>query len=325
MKAALVVIFNHRYEKNIPKLEEYYAERFSHRSYLVPFAPAESERVLRVIENGWCFSGHIAQAVERFKAHEVSHYVFAGDDLILHPNLNETSILDALQLDVSTAYIKSLSSADGVRYSWPWSMYAYNSLPNAKFDYRKELPAGNDALLRFEKLGIRFRKPRPRTKADLKWLEFPARPKSLREAYWALKLVRPYLVSLSQFVASFGKTSDFPLLAGYADLIVVPAEHIDSFAHYCGVFAAMNMFAEVAVPTALALSCDKIRTELLMGDHFADPGARVAPETRRRGLELWGKQIPAFGNSLKFSWSALMEQFPNEALYYHPIKLSQWK
>ena len=323
-KAALVVIFNHRYEKNIPKLEEYYGSRFQHRSYLVPFAPTESDQILRVVENGWCFSGHIAQAATRFKVADVTHYVFAGDDLILNPALDQTSILDALCLDESSGYIKSLSSADRVRFGWPWSIYAYNSLRNAKYDYKRELPTAEQAKARFERMGLTFPTPVPR-KGDTKWLHYPAKVRTLKELYWNLKLLPDYIGSLTNFLLSMRKPSSYPLLAGYSDFVVVPAKDLDLFAHYCGVFAAMNMFAEVAVPTALALACDTVKTEIVMGGHFADPKPSRVAGLRWHGLELWEGEIGTFAQSLQYSWEAFIKHFPDDALYTHPVKLSQWK
>ncbi len=323
-KAALVVIFNHRYERNIPKLEEYYGPRFSHRSYLVPFAPIETDQIIRVIENSYCFSGHIAQGICRFKVPGVTHYVFAGDDLILNPVLNEDTLLSALSLDADTGYIKSLASADRVRFRWRWALTAYQALQSAKFDWKQELPPASQARSHLEKMGIRFSKPLPRGRADLKSLHYPSKARTLKEVYWDLKLMKPYLKLIAHTASSIGKPSEYPLLAGYSDFVVVPAKNLDRFAHYCGVLAALNMFAEVAVPTALALACDRVDTELRMGEHFADAGVSPAPGVHWHGIELWEDEIPAFGRSLNYSWPAFMKQFPSNALYHHPIKLSQW-
>lgn len=324
-KAALVIIFNHRYEKNIPKLEAYYGSRFTHRSYLVPFAPVETDQIIRVFENSFCFSGHIAQGVSRFTAPDVTHYVFAGDDLIMNPTLDESSILDAIPLDQGTGYIKSLASADTVRFRWHWALTAYQSLRRAKFDWQKELPPASEARQHFEQIGIRFGKPAPRSIADLKFLKYPSKARTLKQAFADIKLVKPWLKLAGQTVASIGKPSEYPLLAGYSDFFVVPAERLARFAHYCGVFAAVNMFAEVAVPTALALACDRVETELPMGVHFGDAGVLPLSEKRWKGVEFWEEEITAFCQSLGYSWDVFVNQFPKDTLYYHPVKLSQWK
>lgn len=324
-KAALIVVFNHKYEKNIPKLDAYYSDRFSYIRYLMPFGSGDDPRSIRVVENGHCFSGHIAQGLQHYKAEEVTHYVFVGDDLILNPSLTEANLVEALGLPAQTAYIKSLSSADEARFRWPWAIYGYKALQSAKFNYAAELPPPAEARARFEQLGIRFSKPYPKTRRDVTWLEFPGKHRKLRELHWNLKFIRPYFVNLADFISSMGKPSDYPLLAGYSDFVVVPAGDIDAFAHYCGVFAATNMFAELAVPTALALACQSIQTELQTGDHFCDPRARRADTSTMRGVELWASDIEKFCNEYRFSWQKLMDQYPRDVLYYHPVKLSMWK
>ena len=273
-QAALVVIFNNRFEKNVPRLEEYYAPRFAHRSYLMPFATSEDPHVIRVVENSWCFSGHVAQGASRFKNKEATHYVFIGDDLILNPNLTESNLVEALNLEAGAGYIKSLTSADSVRFSWPWAVRAYNSLIWARVDYSKELPATEEASAKFKDMGLLFSKPYPRGRHDLRWLRPPNwnfNPRRIRDN---VKHIRPWLETLSGVLSSMGKPSPYPLLAGYSDFFVVPAECMDAFAHFCGVFGAINMFAEVAVPTALALACPSVQTELVLNDHFNDPHAR---------------------------------------------------
>lgn len=324
-QAALVVIFNNRFERNVPRLEEYYAPRFSQRSYLMPFATSEDPHVIRVVENGWCFSGHVAQGVSRFKNKDVTHYVFAGDDLILNPGLNESTLVESLGLRPGAGYIKSLSSADSMRFSWPWAIRASNSLLWARVDYSKELPAADEASAKFKAMGLELRPPYPRGRRDWRWLRIPNWHWHPRRLHWNLKQIKPWLADVSSVIGSLGKPSRYPLLAGYSDFFVVPAECIDAFAHFCGVFAAINMFAEVAVPTALALACSSVQTELALNEDFSNPHARPAAHAPMRGMEFWEAEIQTFCKKLGFSWTTLMEQFPEDVLYYHPVKLSQWK
>src|SRR5438309_2566399 len=56
-KAALIIVFNHRYDKNIPLLETLYEGRFSNIYYLVPFYDGEKENVIPVYENSFRFQG----------------------------------------------------------------------------------------------------------------------------------------------------------------------------------------------------------------------------------------------------------------------------
>ena len=66
----------------------------------------------------------------------------------------------------------------------------------------------------------------------------------------------------------------FPLIEGYSDLIVIPKENLKLFCHLCGIFAAMNLWVDAAIATAMTLSCKKITQERdheLMGMEFWDP------------------------------------------------------
>ena len=46
---------------------------------------------------------------------------------------------------------------------------------------------------------------------------------------------------------------NYPLALGYSDIFVVPHNSLDSICHFLGVFAAMNLFVEIAIPTAIML------------------------------------------------------------------------
>ena len=92
--------------------------------------------------------------------------------------------------------------------------------------------------------------------------------------------------------------------------LVVPGDALDAFCHYCGVFAAAGLFAEIAIPTALVLSCQSIRLE---------------SETRWQGLEVWAKdEVDAMEERNQLSLATLFESFPDNQLYVHPVKLSRW-
>jgi hypothetical protein len=99
-------------------------------------------------------------------------------------------------------------------------------------------------------------------------------------------------------------------VGGYSDFFVVPNNALKRFAHLCGIFASMNVFTEIAIPTALSLCSDKCRH--VLPDNFQD-GA------------LWGQQIEDFCHEYDFSLAKLFENFPKDKLYVHPVKLSLWK
>ncbi len=310
-RVALAVVFNHRFERNIPRLEKYYGPRFSNRRYLMPFADGSRPDVIRVVENGCNFSGHIAQGYSTYNDPDITHYAFLGDDLILNPSLNESNLANALNLPPDTAYTKNLTPLDNIRFHWEHSISSLKALRSPQFDYQSELPPAADARKKFEAMGLQFLPPWPRTKKDLRFT-FGTLPLRARDDFFG-------------HLTEMGQSPAYPLLSGYSDFIVVPTAHIRTFAHYCGVFAALNLFAEVAVPTALALACPAVRTELAMGEHFRGIMPKRSAESRWHGTEIWKEDIPPFCARYGLSWDKLLAEFPSDVLYFHPVKLSQWK
>ena len=310
-KAALIFIFNHKFEANVKVLTQYYGSRFSNLRFLMPFATEEDPRVFRVFENGYTFGGHIAQASSLYDIPDVTHFIFLGDDLILNPAITESNLVDMIGLEPGEGYIKNLVPIDTIRHRWPHSIRNTRKLDDPGFSYLAEVPGAADALTLFRKMGLEFKSPWPRTSQDWVWMSktMPNRMKS----EWLGNLKR------------LGRKSSYPLLAGYADLVVIPSERVAAFAHFCGVFSAMNLFAEVAVPTSTALACKHVKTELVLGEHFMDEHAARTHNVRLRGQELWYEAVEEYAQKLDYNWERFIGEFPEDTLYFHPIKLSKWK
>lgn len=312
--AHAVFIFNHRFERNLDKLDEMYGARFPKRTYLMPFARSDRADVCRVTETSWHFSGHVAQGLSAFVDDAATHYVFISDDLVLNPCLDATNIARELGLDAATGYIKSLAPIDALRYEWHRALPAAIALRRNGdgFDWRAELPTETEARAKFSAMDLADRLVSLRAPGQLRRVLTELLPAAgYLTAPWAVKMYRT--------------PTDYPLLMGYADFFVVPAASIRRFAHFCGVFAALDLFAEVAIPTALALACDRVMTELAPGARFDDPDAPRLPERPWRGVEFWKPgETPAFASRFSNSRQRLMDEFPDDYLYVHPVKLSQW-
>ena len=84
------------------------------------------------------------------------------------------------------------------------------------------------------------------------------------------------------------------------------------FCHYCGVFAAMRQFVEIAIPTSLILSCNSVKT-------LKDIGWKA-----ENGVDDYRVRQRLEGEN-QFSFAGLVKNFPKDFLYIHPIKLSKWK
>lgn len=298
-KVCLVVIFNHQYNRNLPALRALYNGRFSHIRFLVPFYRGTDTDVIPVFASSSTFQGYVAQGQRFFAADEFSHYVCVADDMLLNPRLDETNILAALKLGKEDAYIQELRPLTDVTFRWPFlhmtlKACRFNNFVNAL----PELPSRQEAFERLAAHGTAV--------TTFGW-------KNLRLGHGGpLWKARSFLVNALFLYGSKGvRKVVYPLAMSYADFFVVPAVALPEFSHFCGVFAAMGIFVECALPTALALAARSIRKERdieLRGIEMFDPDALAAFEQRYRN-----------------DFRSLLADFPADALYIHPIKLSRWQ
>ena len=94
-------------------------------------------------------------------------------------------------------------------------------------------------------------------------------------------------------------------------MIVVPAKVMHTFCQYCGAFAAARLFVEIAIPTAMALCSTRLQSidNLLMKRYL------IFPRPDEQNIL----------TACNYSYNKLVEEFPKDMLYIHPVKLSQWK
>ena len=299
--ARLVTIFNHRFDRNIPVLEAMYRERFPSMLHLVPFYDGDDDagRVATVYESSHHFQGFFAQAAERIATGDHDHYLFLGDDVALHPALDQETLAGELGLDSDTAFIKELRPLTEVSFQWQplfRGVRPFDLLCGV--NYASELPPAEEAWQRAIDHGY------PRR--NFGWRNFRGFDGRLHPFDVGV------LIALFNLLRARGRTSlSYPLFMSYSDMFVVPAAVFGEFARICGVLAAMGVWVEVAIPTALALVCPRIVTE---------------SETAWRGLELWDREsVDAFEARHHRRVEDLMSSFEDHRLYVHPVKLSRWE
>ena len=302
-------LFNHRFEANLPVLDMLYAGRFPRRHVLMPFASNPGPDISRVHDAGRNFAAFFAEAARDFLSGDISHYVVIPDDLLLNPHLDAGNFAARLELAGGEAWINNLVSADALRWRWPHAGEAAASFERyAKaLDIGDLLPPADEARARFEKLGVTF--PGPHRPA------MGERRKLWRQSKWC------WLSAL----AMRGRPAPYPLLAGYSDFLVIPGDRMEAFCHYCGVLGAMNIFAEVAVPTALALACDRVKTHQPLNTHFQGPEAQAADPASLRPVAFWEQGDDAdWRGLLAGDLDAIHAGFPEDVLFVHPVKLSRF-
>ncbi len=302
-KVALVIIYNHQYNKNIEILERIYSNRFSNIYHLVPFYTGEKNNVIPVYCSSIYFEGYAAQGLKSYFKEEFTHYFFIADDLILNPVINENNYKQYLKLEENTCFIPRLSPLNESPDFWPANFYAilYDGT-SAGVEAVRLLPDYNEASRRLTHHGIE--------NGTLHFNQIWKKPnsfKELTEKFTGEKMYIPRYIKSK--ITRKKHILTYPLVRSYSDIFVVSSDAVRTFCHYCGVFAATQLFAELAVPTAMAFSAKLIITE---------------KELTLQGRALWTKediqQLDKYNNSIK----NLLNNFPESQLYLHPVKLSKW-
>ena len=297
-KICLVVIFNHQFNRNLPVLRELLGGKFSHVRFLVPFYRGSDPDVIAVYDSSATFQGYIVQAYPHLSKEGYTHFVFTADDLLLNPCLDETNLLSSLTLGPGDAYIQELRPITDVTFHWP---FLHTVLKAMRFDpfvnAADQLPDREEALRRLAVHGVRL------TGFGLKTLRF-----AQGSWWWKIRslLAKTFFLYGSKEV----RRVVYPLVMSYSDFLVVPAAVMGDFCHFCGVFTAMRIFVECAIPTALALAAPRIKVE------------RDIP---MRGKEVFNlDDLAVFEEKYERRLSVLCANFPAATIYAHPVKLSRW-
>ena len=319
-KAAIVLIYNHRYDANIEVLERVYADRFSGVFHLVPFYDGPRQNVIPVYQNSYQFQGYIAQGYREYFKEEFDHYLFVADDLWLHPGINEGNYQERFGLAPESSFVPELFSVHHLHNNDTLRFEPYQSGGETKFHWwrvrtlaaykhhveglenSKEMPSAAEAEAILREHG--------HTVEPLRFVDLYGPPPSS----FRINPVWKFLKDLRHFRREY--RLDYPLVASFSDLAIVSKTSIQKFAHYCGVFAANGLFVEAALPTALLLAAKTVVTE---------------PEIGQRGSIYWiyspadaaayAAAMQPYGNDLR----KLLQDFPTDKLYIHPIKLSRWR
>lgn len=330
-KVALIIVFNHKYDKNIEILDTIYNGRFSNIYYLVPFYTGDKPNVISVYESSYYFQGYFVQGFNQYFNEKYLHYFFVADDMFINPNINENNYQQYFKLSDSTSFIPEVYSLDNMNNNtlfcapatikdaiakyrrqeikkWYWSRVkeAYQYNPNKPgVEVINELPEFSEAEARLNKHGIQIN--------DLYYADINESP-NLPNNFYAFKNIVKHF-----FGNNFSKQKyklNYPLAGAYSDILIVSHNAIKKFIHYCGVFTVTELFVELAIPTALLLSSSEVITQPTIGKS----GMLFWPHSPKRSY-IYNEEMKKYDYSIK----KLVKLFPEDKLYIHPIKLSKWK
>ena len=298
-KVCLLIIYNHRYDANIEKLERIYHSRFSNIYHIMPFYDGDLKNVIPVYECSFRFEGYVSQAIKHIKE-RYEHYLFVGDDAILNPAINEDNYKEWFGLKENSAFITFTKSLRGMK---GWGINRRFMDPFPKFEryhgtlWKDEIMPAEEAFKIAEKQG--YEKDEFSMEVSMVW---NAR-RTLKEYPWLI-------VMFFRTLLLGRKYSSYPIWGGYSDVFVIPGKDIDRVAHMLGVFAAMDLFVEEAIPTALHLICDELIEE---------------KDLKAKSRTLWGNAArEELEEEYERNYQSLSNQWKEDCLFIHPIKLSRW-
>ena len=216
-----------------------------------------------------------------------THFFVVADDMIINPVLNESNLLDKMGLREDECYIDYLIKMQELKHPWRQTEAMKYVVKQRGVEVSNILPSIDEAKAQFEKYKIPYS-------------PIPLKP-----------LIERHIKYIFKYFLNFRRRQlDYPLVGGYADILLLTADMMDKFTLYCGAFAATRLFVEFAIPTALVLSTDKLK---------------FTTDIKMKSGVMWPPQNKYFEKKYGFNLSKLILEYPEDVLYFHPVKLSKWK
>ena len=271
------------------------------------FYQGDNPRIIAVYDSSHQFNNYITQAYDRLTAKPFTHYVFVADDMIVRQDLNENNILHELRLDKDSAYIPFIKLIDNKSFfTWPWSLKQVGKLnyPAKASEFRKYIPDLTIARKHSEKNGIDWRQGYTRSvlpcaiSSAISPFPMDSACSYFRFALLALR----FKISRSLGTLSDRKFSWAQFIANYATRIAGkngdPEYPLQRPSHGGG-----------GLPTAMAFTVD----------HIVQAEESGGFDSRNEGMpeEIFERD--------QGSLASLIQNWREGVLFYHPVKLSQWK
>lgn len=310
-KVALLIIYNHRFDRNIQKIEELYKGKFSYIYHIMPFYDGTKENVIPVFYSSYVFEGFIAQAYQHLKNEKFTHFFFVADDMVINPSITEDNIFDILGLSTDESWINGFSDYKSRPYHYRVPLYVTSKIKG--IEVKNLLPSPVDVKKIFDEKGLSyFPNKWYALRMLLKYL-IPPKDCPKRNVPSALLHCISY-ISRFDFKNLYKLKDYYPGIWGCADIMIVPSVYMDKFAQYCGIFAGLNLFVENAIPLALLISSSKICTE-------KDIRLKTIPQLYAMGKNYEKEFIMKYN----YSMEKLLSDYPHDTFFIHPLKLSKWK
>lgn len=307
-RVCVCVMMNHPYPANLPLLRRVYAGRFSELLFLVPFERIDAPDVITTYRGSYVHAAYVADALHRLRTVDCDHFLFVHDDVLLNPQLDETTFDELMPLGPDDGFIARVDPTPPKLGDWEWYLSFLPRLLHPKsLVFGTGIEPGN--VLRYlpDRETIRngfLRSGAPFTEQvelDLRSADDPTsrargaerKPSKVlldglaatldhgtiaqqtvdRVAGEALQAITGALAASTGRDGVSGTTLDLPLpLAGsgfFTDCYVLPRSRLEAFAHHMGVAGAAGLFVEIIVPVLLHALCDRVHTAASLGLDFS--------------------------------------------------------
>jgi hypothetical protein len=252
MNNKLVILFNHPHIKNIDTLDNIYRNRYGDIDYVVPMISCSKKNIITSYRGSYSFHGMILDYL-LCKEHEIlsnpsGFMIFCQDDVLINPKLD----LNFFEKNILSRYGGFITPISNFfTEKWIWSERVYNKFLNG------DNPSLGHGLLNF--------------------CSYLPNPEKIRTNFLENKIdVFNNLDNFTSESKSIVEKYNIPLVKGLSDFFIIKNSHIPFFLNYLKVFTALDIFPEVAIPTALAGSVNNLysnyinndfQSRILWGDH----------------------------------------------------------
>lgn len=319
-KTALVVLFNHNYEKNIQIIKKIYKDKFSDIRIIMPFYYGDDPEVIGVYGNSFTFQTYIAQARERLMRIDCDDFLIIGDDLLLNPEIDGSNVHEKLNIPDGAFYIDKVENVSQGQYYRPLVEASKFSpyYPGLDSSANRYVPSFDEALRVLQQKGFISSTRLSDWKPFYPCFVTPFF-KNILSNYGVFKARVWHFLKVLQYKLK-PVNMPYPFVFGYSDILFIPRERMEEWARYLEVFATWNMFVEMAIPTAMLLLPDAMIS--YADNHSLKTG------------NVWYPQHPKHFKSISGLIDSLIQSspnindlachFPKDYLYLHPVKLSRF-
>lgn len=296
-------IFNYPFERNIPILESLYSNLFDEILFIQPFIQSKRENVATVYRAAFNFGGYFSDVYSRLRDLSADYYVFAGDDCILNSKRFGQAFSSTFRTGNGfSAFIPQLLPFTAGRiWGNPHKVATLGRFVGGYglFDQRIEewarfLPDQDILRTNLSRLNIQNALISTQTEEEKRKL-------TQAQHEVAKHLLRNKKADKAEL--------PYPLTYAVSDFFVVSGRKLELFCHFVGLFASMNIFPAIAVPTAICC---------LEGRILQAKDLKLSYE-----WTFGRNQNADFFRPTKISeLLSFCEQMEGNVLFNHPIKLS---